>query len=283
MSHTPATDERASQRSALPPLLPIEPDQPLAWLVLGFRDITRNPLLSLAHGLVVFLACTLIACLSFDRFWLLVSLLSGGMVVAPVLATSLYTMSRAIERGEPVNRALLMATWTRWNLRLRAEPESYWSLVNFGVLLGLAAAGWVATSSALITLMAPVAIHTPMDFLRHVVASQDHRLFEIWMALGGLMLVPMFASSVVTAPLLLDRRVTVLQAVLTSWKTVLAYPVTMALWAFLLMLFCMLGLFSLFLGMVLVVPMLGHASWHAYRALVDVDDLPPRLSEEGQG
>jgi uncharacterized membrane protein len=54
----------------------------------------------------------------------------------------------------------------------------------------------------------------------------------------------------------------------------------MALWAFLLMGFCLLGIFSLFLGLILVVPMLGHASWHAYRELVDVRGLPARLDEE---
>ena len=267
-------------RALLPPILPIEPDQPLRWLVLGFRDIARNPWLSMAHGLVLGLAGALITWLAHDQFWLLAGLLSGFMVGAPVLATSLYAMSRAIERGEPVDLQLLVATWTRWQLKLQVQPDSYWALIRFGLLLALAAAGWVFTSSAFIVLMAPVPIHTPMDFLRHVVASQEHRLFEWWMALGGLLVTPMFASSVVAVPMLLDRRVTVLEAVLTSWKAVLSYPSTMALWAFLLMGFSFLGVFSLFLGLVLVVPLLGHASWHAYRALVDVSALPLRLSEE---
>jgi uncharacterized membrane protein len=77
-----------------------------------------------------------------------------------------------------------------------------------------------------------------------------------------------------------DRRVTVLQAVLTSWKTVLTHPAQMALWAFLIMGFSLLGIFSLFLGLVFVIPMLGHASWHAYRDLIDTSQLPERLSAE---
>ena len=218
--------------------------------------------------------------LAHDRFWLLAGLVSAFMVLAPVLATSLYAMSRAIERGERVNVDLLVSTWTRWNLKLQTQPDSYWALIRFGLLLGLAALGWVFTSSAFIALMAPVPIHTPMDFVRHIVASQEHRLFEIWLALGGLMAAPVFASSVVSMPLLLDRRVSVLAAVLTSWKAVLTYPVTMAFWAFLLMSFSLLGIFSLFLGLILVVPVLGHASWHAYRETVDVSGLPARLDEE---
>jgi len=283
MSSPSAPDRRSRPRPLLPPILPVEPDQPLRWLVLGLRDITRNPWLSLAHGLVMTAAGWFFTWLAFDQFWVLVGLVSAFMVTAPVLATSLYAMSRAIERGETVNLALLVNTWTRWNMTLQAQPDSYWALIRFGLLLGLAAVGWVTTSSAFIWMMTPVPIHTPMDFLRHVVASQNHHLFELWLGLGGLMAAPLFASSVVSMPLLLDRRVSVLQAVLTSWKAVLTWPVTMALWAFLLMSFTMLGLFSLYFGLILVVPMLGHASWHAYRELVDVSGLPARLDDAIEG
>ncbi len=271
----------APERPLLPPILPIDPDQPLRWLVLGFRDLCRNPWLSMGHGLLMAVAAWCITWLAHDRFWVLAGLLSAFMVAAPVLATGLYAKSRAIERGDTIDLGLLVDTWTRWKMRLQAQPDSYWALVRFGLLLGLAALGWVLTSSAFIWSMSPVPIHTPMDFLRHVVASQEHRLFEIWLALGGLMAAPLFASSVVAMPMLLDRRVTVLQAVLTSWKAVITHPVTMAFWAFLLMLFSLLGIFSLYLGLVAVVPLLGHASWHAYRELVDVRGLPSRLDEEG--
>ena len=283
MSSQPSSSSHSRHRPLLPPILPIEPDQPLRWLVLGFRDLTRNPWLSLAHGLVMALAGLAFTWLAHDRFWLLAGLVSAFMVLAPVLATSLYAMSRAMERGEVVNFQLLVTTWTQWQLKLRLQPDSYWSLIRFGLLLAMAATGWVLTSSALITLLAPLPIHTPMDFVRHVVLGTDNHLFELWLGLGGLMAAPMFASSVVSMPLLLDRRVSVLQAVLTSWKAVLTYPITLALWAFLLMAFTLLGLLSLYLGLVLVVPMLGHASWHAYRELVDVRDLPSRLGDEEGG
>jgi uncharacterized membrane protein len=91
-----------------------------------------------------------------------------------------------------------------------------------------------------------------------------------------MMAAPIFASSVISMPLLLDRRVTLLQAVLTSWKAVLTNPVPMALWAALIMGLSLLGMATLFLGLVPLVPLLGHASWHAYRALVVTDELPPR-------
>ena len=266
----------------LPPIRPILMDQPMQWLALGFKDMAHAPLLSIMHGLVLAVMGGFIALLAHDQFWLLVGYLSGFMVVAPVLATSLYAMSRAIERGDAVNFDLLVQTWTQWQMRLRHQPDSYWSLIRFGLLLGLAATGWVITSAALITLMAPVPIHTPVDFMRHVVLAKEGHLFELWVGLGGMMAVPVFASSVVSMPLLLDRRVTVLQAVLTSWKAVLTHPFQMSLWAFLIIGFSMLGIFSLFLGLILVIPMLGHGSWHAYRHLVDASDLEERITGQGE-
>jgi uncharacterized membrane protein len=68
-----------------------------------------------------------------------------------------------------------------------------------------------------------------------------------------------------------------MQATMTSWKAVMTHPVILAFWAFLIMVFSLLGVLSLFLGLVFVVPLLGHASWHAYKDLVDSDAWPDRL------
>jgi uncharacterized membrane protein len=202
------------------------------------------------------------------------------LVVAPVLATSLYAISRAIEKNEAVDMRLIVKTWTRWQYSRFAARGGYWSMVRFGLLLGLAGTGWVLTSASLITLLAPQPIHTPMDFLRHVVLSPGHYLFELWLTLGGLMAAPLFASSVVSMPLLLDRRATVLQAVLTSWQAVLRNPAALALWAAIIMLLTLLGLATGLLGLIWIVPWLGHASWHAYRDLVDARALPERMPPE---
>jgi uncharacterized membrane protein len=274
----PPTQDRA--RLQLPAILPITWKHPFEWLLLGFKDIGHSPWLSMMHGLVLALGGGLITWLAHDRFWLLAGAVSGFLVVAPVLATSLYAMSRAIERKEPIDFGLLFKTWTRWQTQRFNEPTSYWCLVRFGVLLGLAGTGWVLTSSALITLLTPVPIHTPMDFIHHVVLSPNHFVFELWLALGGLMAAPVFASSVVAMPLLLDRKVSTLQAVLISWKTVLTHPMPMALWAMLIMGLSLVGVLMLFVGLVLIVPVLGHASWHAYRDLVDTTSLPERLPNQ---
>jgi uncharacterized membrane protein len=171
----------------------------------------------------------------------------------------------------------LVRTWTDWGINRRSDPTSYWCLVRFGLLLALAGTGWVLTSAAFITLFAPVPINSPADFLRHIVIAPNNNVFPLWLILGGVLAAPVFASSVVSMPLLLDRQVTTLEAVLTSWRVVLANPMPMAVWGALLMLLTLLGFTTALLGLVVIVPLLGHASWHAYRDLVDVEALPVRL------
>ena len=265
----------------LPVVRSIDLMQPLAWLQRGVRDTVQAGWLSLAHGAALAAFGALLLLLARDRFWLLAGAFSGFLVVAPVLSTSLYAMSRAIERGEPVNLRLIVRTWTRWQYSRFVVKGGYWSLVRFGLLLALAGTGWVLTSAALITLLAPQPVNTPADFLRHIVLAPNHYVFELWLTMGALMAAPMFASSVIAMPLLLDRRVTVLQAVLASWQSVLQNPVPMALWAALIMGLTGLGLVTLLIGLVFVMPVLGHASWHAYRDVVDASALPERLPPEG--
>ena len=239
--------------------------RPLQWLILAWHDIVRCPLLSIAHGLALALFGALLTVIAHDRFWLLVGAFSGFLLVAPVLATGLYALSRALERGEPADAGCVLRTWLHWR-----TPDGLRDtrLVRFGLLLALAGTGWVMTSAALVTSFAPHPISSPMEFVHLVVLDRHNYLFEFWLALGGVMAAPVFASSVVTMPLLLDRKISVMDAVLTSWKVVLANPVPMALWAGLIMGLTLLGLASMLLGLLFIIPMLGHASWHAYRDLV---------------
>jgi uncharacterized membrane protein len=273
-------------QATLPAVRTISLWRPLVWLVYAWRDMAHVGWVSFAHGLILAIGGAAIVALAQQRFWLLAGALSGFMVIAPVLATSLYALSRALERGETADYRVVLKTWLNWqDSHFNKWGNDYWCMVQFGTLLALAATGWVLTSAALITLLAPAPILNPTDFVRHVVLAQDGWLFELWLAMGGVMAAPLFASSVVSMPLLLDRRVTLMQAVLTSWQTVIANPIPMGLWAALIMGFTLLGLGSLFLGLIAVIPMLGHASWHAYRDLVDVTGWParePAITEHGK-
>ena len=255
----------------------IELTQPLQWLARAWSDLTRCGGVSVLHGGVMAVAGALMLSLAHDRFWFMAGAFSGFLLVAPILATSLYALSRALERGEPADLAIVLKTWLNWqDGHVQKWGSSHWSLVQFGLLLAAAGTAWVLLSAGLITWLAPVAINSPPDFIRHVVLAKQGYLFELWLALGGVLVAPIFASTVVTIPLLLDRQVSVATAVATSWQVILANPIPMALWGALIMGLTLAGFVFFLLGLVVVVPVLGHASWHAYRDLLDVSGVPER-------
>ena len=232
--------------------------RPLRWLLDGGRDLGRAPLPGLLHGAAVALFGALLLWWAHDRFWLVAGAFSGFLIVAPLIATGLYAVSRALERGRPAGLGAVLRAWHPRRARL----------VGFGLLLALAGTGWVLTSAALITSLAPAPVRGPADFARHVLLAPDSWLFEGWALLGGVLAAPVFASSVVAIPLLLDRDVTIRDAVLASWQAVLESPAALALWAVLILAITALGMATALTGLVVIVPWLAHASWHAYRDLV---------------
>jgi uncharacterized membrane protein len=249
---TPPTYARGFRIASVPPM------QPLVWLTKGWADLVQNPLPGLVHGLAAAVFGALLVAWAYERFWLLAGAFSGFLLVAPLVATGLYAVSRAREKQQDASLAVALGAWKPKDSRL----------VRFGLLLALAGTGWVLTSASLITAFAGAPVNSPADFLRVVVLSDSNHVFEAWVVLGSVLAAPMFASSVVAIPMLLDRPHGVLTAVATSVGAALINPAAMALWATLILALTLLGMATLMVGLVVVVPWLAHASWHAYRDLV---------------
>jgi uncharacterized membrane protein len=233
--------------------------QPLHWLARGWRDLLACPVPGLVHGVAITTFGALLLGLAHDRFWLLSGAFSGFLIVAPILATGLYRVSRELEQGRRATLRQTLGVWVPRDGRL----------VVFGLLLGLAGTGWVMTSASLVTGFSSEPVTHPLEFIRHVVLDDSSWLFAAWLALGGALAAPVFASSVVALPLLLDSRIGVLAAVLTSWRVVLHNPVPLGLWAALVLALTLAAMAGALVGLVVVLPWLAHASWHAYRDLLD--------------
>ncbi len=229
--------------------------QAFRWLARGWADLMRCPWPGLAHGLAIALFGAVLVTLLRDRFWLLAGAFSGFLLVAPVVATGMYAVSRALETGGRADLGTALAAWQPRDRRL----------VVFGLLLALAGTGWVLTSASLITRLAPLPVTRPADFLNVVVLAPDSYLFELWLVLGSALAAPIFASSVVALPLLLDRTIGVQAAVLVSVRAALLNPLPMALWATLILTITLLGMATGLVGLVVAVPWLAHASWHGNR------------------
>lgn len=238
--------------------LQVELTAPLQWLALGWADFRRNPVPGFLHGFALAAFGWLLLLVAWNQFWLLAGAYTGFLIVAPVLTTGLYQVSRSCATGRCVGMGEVVALWRSADRRL----------VRFGLLLGLAGTGWVLTSAGLITVFAGAPVHSPIEFLRSVVMAPSPGLFEAWVLLGGALAAPMFASSVVALPMLVDTKVTVMEAVHSSWRAVAYNPLPLALWALIILVLIGLSMLTGLVGLVVVLPVLAHASWHAYKALV---------------
>jgi uncharacterized membrane protein len=246
-----------------PPVRSVEPTRVLAWLKLGWRDLRRAKSISLLHGLIVVLLSYAVLATTLLRWELVIIAASCFVFVGPFLATGLYAVSRELEgQGAPTLDDVI-----------RAWRHASHCLFRFGFLLVFIGAWWVGLSSFIFYFFVNVTIAEPMDFLRYVLTQEDE-LFALWTLLGGLYAAVTFAITVVTMPLLADRDVNSWVALQTSVRTVSENPATMVIWAMVIMALTGLSFVTGMLGFLVLYPLMGHASWHVYRDLVDTSGLP---------
>ena len=109
-----------------------------------------------------------------------------------------------------------------------------------------------------------------MDFVLHVVLADGVGLFEVWLLLGAWLAAPVFASSVMTLPMLVDTPTPLWHAVGESWRAVGSHPVVMGVWAVCIVALVALGMALAMVGLMLTVPVVAYASWHAYRVAPEI-------------
>lgn len=258
MSSTPDSSPPIVVRS-------IPATRPLHWLVLGWRDMRRAGLPSLIHGVIVALGGVLALMLAMRHWQLLPGLLSGFLLVGPILATGLYALSRRLDEGERAGFGDVLAAW-----RCGCRP-----FVLMGLMLVAFGTIWVALSATLFHFFVTEDVDDTRAFLRYAVGQPDH-LFVLWTVLGGLVAALVFALTVVSLPLMLDRRIPFDDSLRASISTVAENPVPMALWAVVIMVATGLSMATFMVGFVLSIPVIGHATWHAYRDTLDPGDIPVR-------
>lgn len=249
----------------MPPIRRVAPGQVVRWLKLGWQDLRVAGWPSLLHGLIVFAASVAIIQITLLYWPILPGAVSGFVLVGPILATGLYALSRSLERQRKPRLGDAISAWR----------HSSHCLIRFGLLLILAGAAWVAVGVLLFGFFVDTEIRQPWDFLEYVVVQNDVH-FLLWTILGGMGTALIFGMTVVSVPLLLDRQVDTKTAVLTSIRAVGENPVAMACWAVFLLVATALSILTLMLGFVVLYPLMGHASWHVYRDVVDASDLPTR-------
>lgn len=232
-----------------------------AWLRDGWKDLRADPLPSLAFGLFVFLlslACVLgMAFLEWD--YVLFPALAGFLVFAPTLAIGLYVKSRAIERGEPMTFAQMLAPRT---------PSGGQILFIGALLCGLMLL-WMRAAVIVYALFFGVRAFPGIDHIAQMLftTSTGLAMLIVGTLIGGLFAAFSFAISAFSIPMLLDQRIDALTAMGMSWALVWNNLSAMLVWGAVVLALFLLSLATGLLGLILVFPLLGHATWHAYRAM----------------
>lgn len=255
---TPYHFDRFSQ--ALPGVRQVDMHAPSRWLEAGWQDIRRNPLPSLAYGLLFALGGDLIILALLQHPHLVALSISAFFFVAPLLAAGLYALSRAGETGE---KPMFLDS-------LHVFRRNTQSLALFGLLLALIAMLWERFSAVAFALLGASDASGASIFLNELLFSGEHLVFSLtWFGLGALLATFVFALSVVSVPMMVDRDCDPATAMACSLRAVLVNPAPLALWAVLIVILTLTGFATLLFGLIVLMPMLGHASWHAYRDLVE--------------
>ncbi len=229
---------------------------PLRWLARGAQDFGPAPGIGLFFG----------ACLVATGWALLkvfehapafvLGLSAGFLLVGPLLCAGLYRVSECLERGL---RPRLFDALFAW----RRKQDS---LAIFGVVLPVLEMLWARASLVVFALSFQGSMPDFAGALGSLVNLENTEFIVAWTALGGVFATIIFSLSVVSIPMILDRRSDAITAGITSIRLVLSQPAALIFWAAVITVLVMLPGFA---GLMVVGPILGHASWHAYRTMVE--------------
>jgi len=245
-----------------PEVRKVRTDAPWVWLARGWADMSSVPALSLSYGIAFFLISLslVVALFQFELGALVPVMAAGFLLVGPMLAVGMYEASRRLEADLPVRLADVAFVSTR-------SPAQ---LAFLGAMLMGAMLIWVRIASLLFALffgsqdMPTIAEFVPALLL----TPHGLGLLIVGTVTGGVLALVCFAISVVSVPMLMARDVDAVTAVLTSIETVRRNFWPMMIWGWIIAFFTAIGIATFLLGLIVVFPLLGHATWHAYRDLV---------------
>jgi uncharacterized membrane protein len=251
------------QRPELEQLFPevrvVAPGAPWRWLALGLADLRAAPLASLFYGVVfALMGAALMRFVTSAAVEL--ALVTGFLLVAPFLSIGLYDISRRRERGEPLSLPLTMVAW-----KANAPAVGFYALI-----LALLLAVWIRVSVVVVALFFTSGEPMEHGVLAELAGSAEGWVFMVaYAAAGSGFALLVFATGVVSIPMLLDRSgMDTLTAMISSFGALRRNFGVMLLWAATIVVLVAAGFFAAYVGLAFVVPLIGHATWHAYRETI---------------
>jgi uncharacterized membrane protein len=234
-------------------------DRAVVWLQRGWDDFRHMKAASLAHGALITALGAILLMLGSSHPYLIAAAISGYLLVGPIMTTGLCELSRRRASGEK----------TGFDESLQGLVRNQEGLIHFGLVLAIVAAAWFVLSGMVLQ----STMHTSAPSLGNALwgslsdaASRPQML--AYLASGAVLAAVVFTLSVISVPLIIDRHASALDAMWISAKVVFWNVPAMAVWAGLIVLLTAVGFAPFLFGMIIVAPLLGHATWHAYKDLV---------------
>lgn len=263
------SDLHARNQANLPDELPEPghltlPDLSAA-LTLGWRDFRRAPVFGLLFSAFYVLGGWVLASVAFasGQDWWLIPFILGFPLIAPFAAVGLYEVSRRIEAGEPLDTARILRVV--FEQRQRQIP-------SMAMVILLLFMFWVFVAHTVFALFMGVSALTNITSSPEVLfQGRGLVMLVLGTMIGAGFAVVLFSFTVVGLPLLLEREVDFITAIITSCRAVAENPGVMAVWAALITIWLFMAILPGFLGLLVVMPVLGHASWHIYRRVMSAD------------
>ncbi len=246
----------------MPTIRRIELDRPWRWLEAGLRDVRATPLISLGYGLLAAVSGYLLTLGLYlgGMIYLILPLAAGFLIIGPILTVGLYEASRRGQAGQRTTLADALAAYRRNGSQI--------ALMGMALLLLMFA--WARLAALLFLLYYGL---EPPSFEHLIVQTfltgAGLPFLVIGTVVGAVLAFIAFSISAISIPLLLDREdANVVEAMATSFRAVQVNLVPMLFWGALIVVFTAAGIATLYVGLVLTLPLIGHATWHAYRDLV---------------
>jgi uncharacterized membrane protein len=239
-------------------------DHPWQWIAAGWQDIKKAPTISLTYGLLFVISSFLLSglLLAMGMFFFIPALMAGFFLISPLLAMGLYETSRSLTNQEAPQ---FLDTFFVW----RRTP---FNLLVMGLVLMMGFLIWMLLSNVVFALFFFGITPDFENALNVLFFSGDSPAFMgAGILVGSVVALAVFSISVVSVPMIIDRNFDTMSAIAISTRCVLNNPKPLLLWAALIVMFVGIGMFTFFLGLILFMPLVGHASWHAYKDLVTIE------------
>ena len=252
-------------------MLPVGPGAPFGWLAAGWRDLLAHPGIGLFYGICFWLMAVALGVVFRSRPEYTLTIASGCLLVGPFLAMGLYEVSWRREHGL---KPELGASLTCWDRHIR----SMGMLVLVLIVLELI---WGRASLVVFAVFFNTGMPSTTGVLNAVFNPDNWEFVVVYLAVGGMFALLVFSTAVVSIPMILDRDTDAISAAITSIRVMFSNPGVMLLWGAVITALIAVALLPWGLGLILIGPLLGHSSWHAYRGTVRWQEAA--VDEAGQG